>query len=45
MLKYLRIKGNALFASYLQMFQKVTIIKYVNIYTYTHTHMERKNVA
>lgn len=42
MLKYLRIKRNALFASYLQMFQKVTIIKYVNIYTYTHTYGEKE---
>lgn len=30
MLKYLGIKGNAVFAIYFQMFQKITIIKYVN---------------
>lgn len=43
MLKYLGIKGNAVFATYFQMFQKIIIIKYVN--THTHTYMERENVA
>lgn len=43
MLKYLGIKGNAVFAIYFQMFQKITIIKYVN--THTHICMERENVA
>lgn len=38
MLIYLMIKGNAVIASYLQMLQKITIIKYVDIYTYTYTH-------
>ena len=47
MLKYLRIKENDVFATYFQMVQKITIIKYVNIYIYVwvyiyiyiHTHI------
>ena len=52
MLKYLRIKENDVFATYFQMVQKITIIKYVNIYIYvwvyiyiyihTHIYIERE---
>ena len=41
MLKYLGIKGNAVFATYFQIFQKI-IIKYVNTHTHTYIYGERE---